>query len=56
MPGAVCPAELGPALLSEDDPASPSSTQGRQDSAPVTPGTPLPHLIGKCTSLSCHLI
>lgn len=56
MPEAVCPAELGPALLSEDDSSSPSSTPGHQESAPVTPGTPLPHLIAKCTSSSCHLI
>lgn len=46
MPEAVCPAELGRALLSEDDPSSPSSTPGPQESAAAAPGTPLPRLIG----------
>lgn len=44
---AVCPAELWLALLSGGDPSSPSSTPGHQDSALVTPGTPLPPLISR---------
>lgn len=46
-PEAVCSAALWLALLSGDDPSSPSSTPGHRDSAPATRGTPLPPLISR---------